>query len=67
MSRSVKKYPIYKDKGFMKDFYNRIFRRVNKQRLKEDKDLKQLREVVNDYDVCDWTWYDEDNPKLFRK
>ena len=67
MSRSRKKHPIYKDKGFMYDVYNRIFRRTNKQRLHSGKDLKQLRELVNDYDICDWIWYDKDNTKLFRK
>ena len=67
MSRSKKKIPIYKDKGFKSDSYNKIFRRVNKQRLHEDKDLIALRELINDYDICDWIWYDKDNPKLFRK
>lgn len=67
MSRSRKKIPIYKDKGLKSSVYNRIFRRVNKQRLHEDKDLKQMRELINGYDICDWTWYDEDNEKLYRK
>ena len=67
MSRSRKKHPIYKDKGFKSKVYNRIFRRVNKQRLNEDKELMALRELINDYDICDWVWYDENNPKLFRK
>jgi hypothetical protein len=51
----------------MKDCYNKVFRRRNKQLLKDDKELKQLREVVNDYDVCDWVWYDKENEKLYRK
>ena len=67
MSRSRKKFPIYKDKGFMKDCYNKVFRRRNKQLLKDDKELKQLRELVNDYDICDWVWHDENNEKLYRK
>ena len=67
MSRSFKKHPIYKDKSFKHDVYNKIFRRVNKQRLHEEKDMKLLRELVNDYDICDWVWYDKDNPKLYRK
>lgn len=67
MSRSRKKNPIYKDKGFKSKIYNKIFRRVNKQRLHSNKDLKDLRELVNDYDICDWTWYDKYNPKLYRK
>lgn len=67
MSRSFKNVPIYKDKGFMHDVYNRVFRRTNKQRLHSHKDLKLLRELINDYDICDWIWYNKDNPKLFRK
>lgn len=67
MSRSRKKVPIYKDKGFKHSVYNKIFRRVNKQRLHEGKDMIALRELINDYDICDWVWYDEGNEKLYRK
>jgi hypothetical protein len=67
MSRSKKKYPIWKSPGCGTAFYNRIFRRTNKQLLHSGKDLKQLRELVNDYDIHDWVWYDENNPKLYRK
>lgn len=51
----------------MHDVYNRVFRRTNKQRLHSNKDLKALRELVNDYDISDWIYRDENNPKLFRK
>lgn len=26
-----------------------------------------MRELINDYDVCDWVWEDVNNPKLYRK
>lgn len=58
MSRSKKNFGIIKDVGHLKKHYNRMFRRTNKQRIKQGKDPKLLKEVVNDYDVCDWiyTW-----------
>ena len=67
MSRSRKKVPIYKEKRHKANVYNKIFRRVNKQRLHEEKELIALRELINDYDICDWTWYNEDDPKMYRK
>lgn len=55
MSRSRKKNPIAKDKTNHK-WYNRIFRRVNKQRINSDKEPKLMDELVNKYDVCDWSF-----------
>lgn len=54
MSRSFKKFGVIKDKGLTSSDYNRKFRRINKQRIKELKDPKQLNEVVNQYDICDF-------------
>ncbi len=55
MSRSFKKHPVKKDKGFKKSFYNRIFRRKEKQNLLKGKEPPHsVSEVVDDYDVCDW-------------
>jgi len=34
--------------------YNRIFRRVNRQRMQEGKDPKHLFETVNSWNVCDY-------------
>lgn len=65
MSKSYRK-PFWKDKSDH-TWYNRIFRRVNKQLLKEEKELKQMRELVNDWDVCDWKWYNPDDKYLYRK
>ena len=48
----------------MSDVYNRVLRRTNKQRLHSNKELKLLRELVNDYDISDWWWYDKDNPDV---
>lgn len=60
MSRSYKKRPVIKDKG-RKD-YNKIFRRKERQRLKEGKQLPiKTRELVNDWDVCDWKFHGEEH------
>ena len=66
MSRSKKKFGIFKDVGHLKKHYNKMFRRINKQRIKQGKDPKLLKEVVNDYDVCDWiiTWPCYDHMEL---
>ena len=68
MSRSRKKFGVIKDVGHLKKHYNRLFRRINKQRVKLGKEPKLLKEIVNDYDVCDWifVWpcYDHDELKL---
>lgn len=53
MSRSYKKHPIVKDKG--RRDYNKLFRNKTKQAIREGQDPPtKTREVVNDYDVCDW-------------
>ncbi len=57
MSRSIKKYGVIKDKGSAKSIYNKIFRRVNKQRVPLGKEPKLMREIVNDYDVCDYKFF----------
>lgn len=54
MSRSYKKHGIIKDKGMSRGEYNRRFRRVNRQRIKEGKEPKLKYEVTNPYNVCDW-------------
>jgi hypothetical protein len=54
MSRSFKKYGIIKDKGMSRGEYNRRFRRVNRQLIKERKDPKLMYEIANQYDVCDF-------------
>lgn len=56
MSRSIKKSGIIKDKGFLKNLYNKKFRRVNKLRIRLGKEPFLMREVVNDYDVCDYVF-----------
>ena len=58
MSRSLKKHGIIKDKGIPRPIYNRRFRRVNKQRVREGKEPFLLKELIDGYDVCDFilTW-----------
>ena len=57
MSRSYKKHGIIKDKGMSRGEYNRRFRRVNRQLIKEGKNPKLMYEVINPYDVCDYKMY----------
>ena len=61
MSRSRKKHGIIKDRGWKKGIHNRIFRRVNKQRIKQGLEPKLMKELINPWDVCDWVsrWTDE--------
>lgn len=56
MSRSRKKNGIIKDKGHLAKHYNRMFRRINKQRINQGKEPKLIKEIVNDYDICDWIY-----------
>jgi hypothetical protein len=53
MSRSFKKHGIIKDKGIPRSIYNRRLRRVNKQRVQEGKEPFLLKELIDEYDVCD--------------
>lgn len=63
MSRSFRKNLVYKDSGGKRTLYNRPFRRVNKQRLKQGKrPFERIREYMNDWDICDYyiyipSWY----------
>lgn len=63
MSRSYKKYAIYKDAGGYGTYYRKIrsrvktFIRTYKREfinLDFDKSFPKEKEIVNDYDVCDW-------------
>ena len=46
-----------KDKGLFRSEDNKRFRRVNWQRVKQGKDPRQMYEIVNPYDVCDYIFY----------
>lgn len=66
MSNSYKKKAIVKDKTNHK-WYNRIFRRVNKQRVKSNKEPKLMRELINDWDVCDYKFiYKKGDIKVYK-
>lgn len=74
MSRSRKKYGIIKDRGWMRELYNRKFRRVNKQRIKIGKEPIPMKSLINCYDVHDWIFrwdifrnHDSDDEDLKRK
>ena len=68
MSRSRKKHPVYKDRSFKHGVYNRIFRRVNKQRIKMGKEPIQMGELINQYDICDWIlWVDKEDSDYYKK
>lgn len=68
MSRSRKKYSIVKDVGFMKKLYWKVIRRVSKQYLNSNKEIPQPKEIINDYDYCDWKIkYSKNNEEWFKK
>lgn len=58
MSRSYKK-PIVKDENKGGNWHNKLFRRTNKQRINSDREPKLMKELVNDWDICDWKYYPE--------
>ena len=57
MSRSRKKHGIIKDRGWMRELYNRKFRRVNKQRIKMGKEPIPMKSLIDSYDVHDWIFH----------
>ena len=59
MSRSRRK-AVIKDKGITD--YNKIFRRVNRQRLHENKEPIAMRSLINDYIISDFKFNYEFNP-----
>lgn len=70
MSRSFKKFKIYRDHDrYYFKLANRIIRRITKSKLKTEEDpllpIKKS-EVVNDYDVSDYSFFDLDG-KWFGK
>jgi len=61
MSRSRRK-PYVKDNGLRTHEYWSIIRREWRQQLKQnyykdDFDLRKPKEIVNDYDYCDYWWF----------
>jgi len=63
MSRSKKK-PYYKDKGYStKEYWGPIRRHWNQHlhvhKLDEDLAFKNPKEIINDYDYCDYWFYVE--------
>ena len=63
MSRSYKK-PITKDPKY-KDYW-KIIRRVTKMAVKQGKEPKNPRTIINDYDYIDWI-RKEDNLKIKKR
>lgn len=53
MSRSYKKN-IWQIRGPLYGIHNRVFRRVNKQRVREGKEPVPPRTLINDYNITDW-------------
>lgn len=56
MSRSRRRNLILKDSGVGKDLYWRIVRSAMKQDLREEKDPRNAKEIVNDRDYTDWIY-----------
>lgn len=73
MSRSRKKEPVIKDRGFKKNEYNKKHRRACKQvYVDENTVFPESQELTNDYDVCDFKydaryWGDEEEIKKYKR
>lgn len=68
MSRSIKKHAVVRQIGWMKRTYWRVVRRVSKQKLNSDKEIPNPKEIVNDWDYCDWKYeYDKSDGEWFKK
>lgn len=70
MSRSRKKTGVIKDTGrFSRREYNRLFRRVNKQRVQMGERPYLMKELVNDYDVHDYIsrWHERSERAYFAR
>jgi hypothetical protein len=57
MSRSKKKNSIVKDSKGTDNWFNKIFRRVNKQKIKSGEDPIEMNELVNKYNVRDYKFF----------
>lgn len=66
MSRSYKQ-PWLKDRGYLKNEHNKKFRRVNKILVAMGDEPVKTRQLINQYDVRDWIFYDFKNKKSKRK
>lgn len=64
MSRSYKKINIVKDSKGTDNWYNKVFRRTNKQRINFGKDPLPMNELVNKYDVRDYRFFTPYNKDL---
>jgi len=73
MSRSFRK-PYLKDKGY-KDIYNRVVRSSNNQQIRDIKNLidtetyeiKNKKEIIDDYTYSDFKFYMKNEVKYKRK
>lgn len=66
MSRSRKKNNIVKDSKGTNNWFNKIFRRTNKQKIRCGEDPIEMNELVNKYDVRDY-WFFVNEEKYLRK
>ena len=67
MSRSRKKNAVIKDVGHMAKLYNKIDRRVNKMRLKQGKELVDVKNLVCQYDISDYYGRFDSSDEEFNK
>jgi len=64
MSRSYKKHNWTKVRGWLHESYNKLIRRIQKQKVKdianltdmEDYDIPNPKTIVNDWDVVDYKY-----------
>lgn len=66
MSRSYKQ-PWLKDRGYLNNEHNKKLRRVNKILVAMGDEPVKARQLINQYDVRDWIFYDSKNKKSKRK
>ena len=70
MTRSRRKIPIVKGPKVKRNWYNRRVKRHQRQQTRDiltlkdilDYEISSIREIVNDYDVCDWVFDYEHRP-----
>ncbi len=55
MGKSYKKIALIKGGGWIKDIYWSIIRSRNKQELRQEKDISNPKEIINDYNYVDYT------------
>ena len=54
MGRSIKKKAVVKIRGHLKKLYWKLIRRIQKQDLNNGRDVRDPKEIINNYDYTDY-------------